>query len=91
MIHDYMCRLSLQPYRNSSYEFQQYQLGVGGVCAPFDPPAGYWCVSHFFLLCRTLSYQHVSLWCRCGNETSGGGAFTYHVPSGMIASTCVLQ
>lgn len=50
MIHDYMCRLSLQPYRNSSYEFQQYQLGVGGVCAPFDPPAGYWCVSHFFFV-----------------------------------------
>jgi hypothetical protein len=32
----------LEPYRNTSYEFQQFQLGVGGGCDNFDPPAGYW-------------------------------------------------
>ena len=25
--------------------FQHYQLGVGGPCNHFDPPAGYWCGS----------------------------------------------
>ena len=58
----------MEPYRNSSDEFQQYQLGIGGPCQNFVPDAGYW----------------------CGNETSGGGAFTYHVPSGMIANSSVL-
>lgn len=52
------------PLRTSSNSFQKYQLGVGGPCKEFDPPAGYW----------------------CGNKTSGGGAFTYRVPSGMVAS-----
>ena len=51
------------PFRNSSDSFQKYQLGVGGPCKYFDPPAGYW----------------------CGSKTSGGGAFTYKVPSGMVA------
>lgn len=58
----------LEPFRNSSYEFQQYQLGIGGPCEVFTPPAGFW----------------------CGNHTSGGGASTYHMPSGMIASATVL-
>lgn len=30
----------MTPYRNTSYEFQQYQLGVGGPCEHFVPPAG---------------------------------------------------
>ena len=51
------------PMRNSSDSFQQYQLGIGGPCKNFEPPAGYW----------------------CGSKTSGGGAFTYRVPSGMVA------
>ena len=51
------------PLRNSSDSFQKYQLGIGGPCKYFDPPAGYW----------------------CGSKTSGGGAFTYKIPSGMVA------
>ncbi len=31
------------PYRNSSVSFKKYQLGIGGTCQTFDPPAGYWC------------------------------------------------
>ena len=58
----------LKPLRNSSESFQMYQLGIGGVCANFDPPAGYW----------------------CGSKTSGGGAFTYRVPSGMVADKSIL-
>ena len=56
------------PLRTSSSSFQKYQLGVGGPCKDFTPPAGYW----------------------CGDKTSGGGAFTYRVPSGMVASSKVL-
>ena len=56
------------PARKSAAMFQQYQLGIGGPCKNFDPPAGYW----------------------CGNETEGGGAFSYRVPSGMIADTKTL-
>ena len=52
------------PVRNSSSSFQKYQLGIGGPCKNFDPPAGYWCGSH----------------------TGGGGAATYKVPSGMVAT-----
>ena len=33
------------PLRNSSDMFQKYQLGIGGPCKYFDPPAGYWCGS----------------------------------------------
>ena len=35
----------LYPMRNESatYEFMYYQLGIGGICNQFDPPAGYWC------------------------------------------------
>ena len=51
------------PLRNSSVSFKHFQLGIGGTCSNFDPPAGYW----------------------CGNHTEGGGAFTYRIPSGMIA------
>lgn len=57
-----------KPMRNSSNSFQKYQLGIGGPCKDFTPPAGYW----------------------CGSATSGGGAFTYRVPSGMIADKSVL-
>lgn len=56
------------PFRNSSDSFQKFQLGIGGTCVNFDPPAGYW----------------------CGSNTSGGGAVTYRVPSGMIADVMVL-
>ena len=56
------------PLRKSSDNFQKYQLGIGGSCKYFDPPAGYW----------------------CGNNTYGGGAFTYKVPSGMIADQKIL-
>ena len=35
-----------QPVRNSSGSFMKYQLGIGGPCKNFDPPAGYWCGSH---------------------------------------------
>ena len=35
-----------QPVRNSSGSFTKYQLGIGGPCKNFDPPAGYWCGSH---------------------------------------------
>ncbi len=33
------------PLRNSSNMFQKFQLGIGGSCKDFDPPAGYWCGS----------------------------------------------
>ena len=56
------------PKRTSSENFQQYQLGIGGPCMYFEPPAGYW----------------------CGNETYGGGAVTYKVPSGMVADKTTL-
>ncbi len=56
------------PSRPIGGMFQKYQLGVGGPCKNFDPPAGYW----------------------CSNKTEGGGAFTYRVPSGMIADKSVL-
>ena len=56
------------PLRSSSDMFQKYQLGIGGSCDNFDPPAGYW----------------------CGSKTEGGGAFTYRVPSGMVADKSVL-
>ena len=56
------------PIRTSSNSFQKYQLGIGGPCKYFSPPAGYW----------------------CGSATSGGGAFTYKVPSGMIVDKSVL-
>ena len=34
-----------EPFRNITAEnyFQHYNLGIGGVCANFTPPAGYWC------------------------------------------------
>ena len=57
-----------KPLRDSADMFQHYQLGVGGPCKNFDPPAGYW----------------------CGSKTQGGGAFTYRVPSGMIADKSIL-
>ena len=57
-----------KPFRDSGSTFQRYQLGIGGSCANFDPPAGYW----------------------CGNNTFGGGAFTYRVPSGMVADSSIL-
>ena len=57
------------PLRTSSPKmFRQYQLGIGGPCKNFDPPAGYW----------------------CGSKTQGGGAFTYRIPSGMVADKSVL-
>jgi len=31
------------PVRSSSNSFQRYQLGIGGPCKNFVPPAGYWC------------------------------------------------
>ena len=52
-----------EPYRGSGGMFQMYQLGIGGPCENFYPPAGYW----------------------CGSKTEGGGAFTYTIPSGMVA------
>lgn len=56
------------PFRNNSGQFSQYQLGIGGPCEHFNPPAGYW----------------------CGNHTSGGGAFTYRVPSGFVVDETIL-
>ncbi len=32
-----------EPFRNSSVSFTKYELGIGGPCKNFDPPAGYWC------------------------------------------------
>jgi hypothetical protein len=32
-----------QPFRNTGKSFQKFQLGVGGTCSQFVPPAGYWC------------------------------------------------
>lgn len=32
-----------QPFRGSGTSFQKYQLGIGGPCRGFTPPAGYWC------------------------------------------------
>merc|ERR1719242_1571919 len=34
-----------EPLRNDSFDdfFQHYNLGIGGICDNFDPPAGYWC------------------------------------------------
>ena len=58
-----------QPYRNSSVSFKKYQLGIGGTCQNFNPPAGYW----------------------CGNNTEGGGAETYRIPSGMVANHQILS
>ena len=34
------------PFRNSSNSFTKYELGIGGPCKNFDPPAGYWCGTH---------------------------------------------
>ncbi len=56
------------PFRNSSDMFKKYQLGIGGTCNNFDPPAGYW----------------------CGTKTEGGGAFTYRIPTGLMADKSVL-
>lgn len=34
--------------RNDTYQqhFTSFQLGIGGSCIQFDPPAGYWCGNH---------------------------------------------
>eukprot|EP00971_Amphidinium_carterae_P261260 5182949-Amphidinium_carterae.1 len=34
--------------RNSSADswFQEYMIGVGGLCSVYDPPVGYWCSEH---------------------------------------------
>jgi hypothetical protein len=32
-----------EPFRNSSTTFTNYQIGIGGACANYDPPAGFWC------------------------------------------------
>lgn len=34
------------PLRNSSTSFTKFDLGVGGPCKNFDPPAGYWCATN---------------------------------------------
>lgn len=31
------------PFRDSGLSFQKFNLGIGGSCSQFDPPAGYWC------------------------------------------------
>ena len=35
-----------KPYRNSSASFTKFDLGIGGPCKNFDPPAGYWCATN---------------------------------------------
>ena len=63
-----------QPYRNSSYSFEYYQGGWGGICAVpgfgfFETPGSmYW----------------------CGNQTEGGGAFTWRTPYGMQVDSATL-
>ena len=32
-----------KPFRNTGQSFQKFQLGIGGTCSQFVPPAGYWC------------------------------------------------
>ena len=42
--------------------FNEYMIGVGGLCSVYDPPVSYWCSEH----------------------PSGGGAFAFRTPSGVI-------
>eukprot|EP00434_Breviolum_minutum_P016993 symbB.v1.2.014992.t1/scaffold1092.1/size138572/3 len=50
-------------YRNTAKEwFNEYMIGVGGLCSVYDPPVSYWCSEH----------------------PSGGGAFPFRTPSGVI-------
>lgn len=35
-----------QPFRNSSQSFTKFDLGIGGPCKNFNPPAGYWCATN---------------------------------------------
>jgi hypothetical protein len=89
------------PFRNTSYSFQTYQLGIGGPCQHFTPPAG--CVSSspcraMYSVLSTVVTPCLALlptttvcvryW--CGNASSGGGAFTYLIPSGVVIDQSVL-
>ena len=66
------------PYRPYGDEFQYFQAGSGGVCAgDFAGPG------------RSLGFTPpVGYW--CGNQSEGGGAFTWRSPTGMTASSSVL-
>merc|ERR1719343_1997673 len=35
-------------HRNNTPDnwFQNYMIGVGGLCSVYDPPVGYWCSNH---------------------------------------------
>ena len=64
----------LEPHRNSSYSFEYYQGGYGGICAV--PGFGFF---------ESAGTQY---W--CGNQTEGGGAFTWRTPYGMQVSRSTL-
>ena len=32
-----------QYIRNTSFEFQEYSVGIGGTCLIYTPPVSYWC------------------------------------------------
>lgn len=54
---------STKHYRNTTKDwFNEYMIGVGGLCSVYDPPVSYWCSEH----------------------PSGGGAFAFRTPSGVI-------
>jgi hypothetical protein len=62
------------PERNSSYSFIHYQGGYGGICAV--PGFGF------------TESPGSMYW--CGNQTEGGGAFTWRTPVGMSVSASTL-
>ncbi|CAJ1407030.1 unnamed protein product [Effrenium voratum] len=36
-----------QHYRNTTHDwFNEYMIGVGGLCSVYDPPVSYWCSEH---------------------------------------------
>lgn len=48
--------------------FEEYMIGIKGLCSVYDPPVSYWCSEH----------------------PSGGGAFPFRTPSGVVAGQKVL-
>ena len=67
-----------QPYRPYGDEFIYFQAGSGGVCSgDFAGPG------------KQMGFTPpVGYW--CGNQSEGGGAFTWRTPTGMTADTHVL-
>eukprot|EP01065_Artemidia_motanka_P026800 TRINITY_DN32038_c0_g1_i1.p1 TRINITY_DN32038_c0_g1~~TRINITY_DN32038_c0_g1_i1.p1 ORF type:complete len:933 (+),score=311.52 TRINITY_DN32038_c0_g1_i1:85-2799(+) len=50
-------------FRNdTTYGFNEYMIGINGLCSVYDPPVSYWCSQH----------------------PTGGGAFAFRTPSGVI-------